>query len=100
MWYITVMKEISIQNLLSEYIVGAFRIYFVLWYSNGTMLCRYVHSYQSYLWNHAASMRVEKYGKSTCALDSAALVQAVVLKLTFGILFFFFERENLWLSRE
>lgn len=24
----------------------------------------YVHSYQSYLWNHAASMRVEKYGIS------------------------------------
>jgi len=50
------------------------------------MLCRYVHSYQSYLWNHAASMRVEKYGKSTCALDSAALVQTVVLKLTFRFL--------------
>lgn len=25
-------------------------------------LFRYVHSYQSYLWNHAASMRVQKYG--------------------------------------
>ena len=25
-------------------------------------LFRYVHSYQSYLWNHAASIRVQKYG--------------------------------------
>lgn len=23
---------------------------------------RYIHSYQSYLWNHAASLRVQKYG--------------------------------------
>lgn len=49
------------------------------------MLCRYVNSYQSYLWNHAASMRVEKYGRFTCALDSAVLVQSA-LKLNFGIL--------------
>ncbi|KAJ0079106.1 hypothetical protein Patl1_23340 [Pistacia atlantica] len=27
-----------------------------------TLRMMYVHSYQSYLWNHAASMRVEKYG--------------------------------------
>lgn len=26
------------------------------------LLFRYVHSYQSYLWNHAASMRVQKHG--------------------------------------
>lgn len=26
------------------------------------LLFRYVHSYQSYLWNHAASRRVQKYG--------------------------------------
>ncbi|WVZ99174.1 hypothetical protein U9M48_044508, partial [Paspalum notatum var. saurae] len=29
-----------------------------------TLRMMYVHSYQSYLWNHAASMRVEKYGIS------------------------------------
>ncbi|KAF0919142.1 hypothetical protein E2562_028444 [Oryza meyeriana var. granulata] len=29
-----------------------------------TLRLMYVHSYQSYLWNHAASMRVEKYGIS------------------------------------
>ncbi|KAG0545958.1 hypothetical protein BDA96_02G406400 [Sorghum bicolor] len=29
-----------------------------------TLRLMYVHSYQSYLWNHAASMRVEKYGSS------------------------------------
>ncbi|XP_062187036.1 uncharacterized protein LOC133890601 [Phragmites australis] len=29
-----------------------------------TLRLLYVHSYQSYLWNHAASMRVEKYGIS------------------------------------
>ncbi|KAK8968075.1 hypothetical protein KSP40_PGU018992 [Platanthera guangdongensis] len=27
-----------------------------------TLRLMYVHSYQSYLWNHAASMRVQKYG--------------------------------------
>ncbi|KAJ0625212.1 putative tRNA pseudouridine(13) synthase [Helianthus annuus] len=27
-----------------------------------TLRMMYVHSYQSYLWNHAASMRVQKYG--------------------------------------
>ena len=26
------------------------------------LLFRYVHSYQSYLWNHAASLRAQKYG--------------------------------------
>jgi tRNA(Glu) U13 pseudouridine synthase TruD len=59
---------------------------YVLWYLNRTLLCRYVHSYQSYLWNHAASMRVEKYGESTCAPGSAVVIQAAVLKLYFGIL--------------
>ncbi|CAL4908998.1 unnamed protein product [Urochloa decumbens] len=29
-----------------------------------TLRMMYVHSYQSYLWNHAASMRVQKYGIS------------------------------------
>jgi len=29
-----------------------------------TILHRYVHSYQSYLWNHAASMRAGMYGLS------------------------------------
>ncbi|KAG8068084.1 hypothetical protein GUJ93_ZPchr0005g16303 [Zizania palustris] len=29
-----------------------------------TLRMMYVHSYQSYLWNHAASIRVEKYGIS------------------------------------
>ncbi|KAL6609680.1 hypothetical protein ACP70R_039649 [Stipagrostis hirtigluma subsp. patula] len=29
-----------------------------------TLRMMYVHSYQSYLWNHAASMRVDKYGIS------------------------------------
>ncbi|XP_072952200.1 multisubstrate pseudouridine synthase 7 [Typha angustifolia] len=29
-----------------------------------TLRMMYVHSYQSYLWNHAASMRVQKYGVS------------------------------------
>lgn len=29
-----------------------------------TLRLMYVHSYQSYLWNHAASMRVQKYGIS------------------------------------
>ncbi|XP_057415487.1 annexin Gh1-like [Lotus japonicus] len=32
-----------------------------------TVMCKdkYVHSYQSYLWNHAASTRVQKYGWGT-----------------------------------
>ncbi|KAF3327559.1 multisubstrate pseudouridine synthase 7 isoform X1 [Carex littledalei] len=29
-----------------------------------TLRMMYVHSYQSYLWNHAASLRVQKYGMS------------------------------------
>ncbi|KAL6841932.1 hypothetical protein ACP4OV_028444 [Aristida adscensionis] len=29
-----------------------------------TLRLMYVHSYQSYLWNHAASFRIEKYGNS------------------------------------
>ncbi|XP_039833701.1 multisubstrate pseudouridine synthase 7-like isoform X3 [Panicum virgatum] len=50
-----------------------------------TLRLMYVHSYQSYLWNHAASMRVEKYGilqvvegdlvyKKGCSLGEAATV--------------------------
>ncbi|RCV14140.1 hypothetical protein SETIT_2G402100v2 [Setaria italica] len=50
-----------------------------------TLRLMYVHSYQSYLWNHAASMRVEKYGISQvvegdlvyrkgCSLGEAATV--------------------------
>ncbi|XP_058106205.1 multisubstrate pseudouridine synthase 7 [Magnolia sinica] len=33
-----------------------------------TMRMMYVHSYQSYLWNHAASMRVQKYGNGQVML--------------------------------
>ncbi|XP_007030612.2 PREDICTED: multisubstrate pseudouridine synthase 7 isoform X2 [Theobroma cacao] len=33
-----------------------------------TLRMMYVHSYQSYLWNHAASMRVEKYGSNEVVL--------------------------------
>ncbi|OAY78955.1 Multisubstrate pseudouridine synthase 7 [Ananas comosus] len=33
-----------------------------------TLRMMYVHSYQSYLWNHAVSMRVQKYGVSQVAL--------------------------------
>ncbi|KAJ7973462.1 Pseudouridine synthase family protein [Quillaja saponaria] len=33
-----------------------------------TLRMMYVHSYQSYLWNHAASMRVQKYGTSQVVL--------------------------------
>ncbi|KAF8679193.1 hypothetical protein HU200_045961 [Digitaria exilis] len=50
-----------------------------------TMRLMYVNSYQSYLWNHAASMRVKKYGTFTCALDSSVLVQSA-LKINFDIL--------------
>ncbi|RLM86859.1 hypothetical protein C2845_PM04G28890 [Panicum miliaceum] len=50
-----------------------------------TLRLMYVHSYQSYLWNHAASTRVEKYGilqvvegdlvyKKGCSLGEAATV--------------------------
>lgn len=35
---------------------------FIITPSKLSQLFRYVHSYQSYLWNHAASMRVQKYG--------------------------------------
>ena len=37
-------------------------LYWYLFYTSTTFF-RYVHSYQSYLWNHAASKRVQKYGK-------------------------------------
>ncbi|CAL9003560.1 unnamed protein product [Prunus brigantina] len=33
-----------------------------------TLRMMYVHSYQSYLWNHAASMRVQKYGTDRVVL--------------------------------
>ncbi|XP_022719177.1 multisubstrate pseudouridine synthase 7-like [Durio zibethinus] len=33
-----------------------------------TLRMMYVHSYQSYLWNHAASMRVQKYGSNEVVL--------------------------------
>ncbi|KAG8479106.1 hypothetical protein CXB51_029856 [Gossypium anomalum] len=33
-----------------------------------TLRMMYVHSYQSYLWNHAASVRVKKYGSSEVVL--------------------------------
>ncbi|KAG6647237.1 hypothetical protein CIPAW_07G064800 [Carya illinoinensis] len=33
-----------------------------------TLRMMYVHSYQSYLWNHAASMRVQKYGSNQVVL--------------------------------
>ncbi|TYI57633.1 hypothetical protein E1A91_D11G295300v1 [Gossypium mustelinum] len=33
-----------------------------------TLRMMYVHSYQSYLWNHAASVRVQKYGSSEVVL--------------------------------
>ncbi|KAL8265860.1 hypothetical protein R6Q59_003204 [Mikania micrantha] len=33
-----------------------------------TLRMMYVHSYQSYLWNHAASMRVQKYGADQVVL--------------------------------
>ncbi|XP_034707286.1 multisubstrate pseudouridine synthase 7 isoform X3 [Vitis riparia] len=33
-----------------------------------TLRMMYVHSYQSYLWNHAASMRVQKYGTKQVVL--------------------------------
>ncbi|XXG68023.1 hypothetical protein AAC387_Pa06g1223 [Persea americana] len=33
-----------------------------------TLRMMYVHSYQSYLWNHAASRRVQKYGKDQVVL--------------------------------
>ncbi|XP_010550930.1 PREDICTED: multisubstrate pseudouridine synthase 7 [Tarenaya hassleriana] len=33
-----------------------------------TLRMMYVHSYQSYLWNHAASMRVQKYGTNQVVL--------------------------------
>lgn len=33
-----------------------------------TLRMMYVHSYQSYLWNHAASKRVQKYGNSQVVL--------------------------------
>ncbi|KAI3687207.1 hypothetical protein L1987_80901 [Smallanthus sonchifolius] len=33
-----------------------------------TLRMMYVHSYQSYLWNHAASMRVQKYGTDQVVL--------------------------------
>ncbi|XP_041017336.1 multisubstrate pseudouridine synthase 7 isoform X2 [Juglans microcarpa x Juglans regia] len=33
-----------------------------------TLRMMYVHSYQSYLWNHAASMRVQKYGNNQVVL--------------------------------
>ncbi|XP_050113644.1 multisubstrate pseudouridine synthase 7-like isoform X2 [Malus sylvestris] len=33
-----------------------------------TLRMMYVHSYQSYLWNHAASMRVKKYGTDQVVL--------------------------------
>ncbi|WOL07970.1 hypothetical protein Cni_G16721 [Canna indica] len=38
-----------------------------------TLRMMYIHSYQSYLWNHAASMRVKKYGISQVVLGDLVL---------------------------
>ncbi|XP_051146896.1 multisubstrate pseudouridine synthase 7 isoform X1 [Andrographis paniculata] len=37
-----------------------------------TLRMMFVHSYQSYLWNHAASMRVQKYGANQIMLGDLA----------------------------
>ncbi|XP_021742225.1 multisubstrate pseudouridine synthase 7-like [Chenopodium quinoa] len=49
-----------------------------------TMRMMYVHSYQSYLWNHAASVRLQKYGADSvvvgdlvyCKEDSGEIITA------------------------
>ncbi|KNA14158.1 hypothetical protein SOVF_110110 isoform B [Spinacia oleracea] len=49
-----------------------------------TMRMMYVHSYQSYLWNHAASVRLQKYGADRvivgdlvyCKEDSSEIISA------------------------
>ncbi|KAG6506089.1 hypothetical protein ZIOFF_031404 [Zingiber officinale] len=43
-----------------------------------TLRMMYVHSYQSYLWNHAASMRVQKYGISQVVLGDLVLCKEVL----------------------
>ncbi|THU73961.1 hypothetical protein C4D60_Mb04t28350 [Musa balbisiana] len=42
-----------------------------------TLRMMYVHSYQSYLWNHAASMRVQKYGISQVVLGDLVLCKEI-----------------------
>ncbi|KAL4377583.1 hypothetical protein GQ457_02G034650 [Hibiscus cannabinus] len=40
-----------------------------------TLRMMYVHSYQSYLWNHAASMRVQKYGSNEVVLGDLVYIK-------------------------
>ncbi|GMI79207.1 hypothetical protein like AT3G04820 [Hibiscus trionum] len=40
-----------------------------------TLRMMYVHSYQSYLWNHAASVRVQKYGSNEVALGDLVYIK-------------------------
>ncbi|CAL9757451.1 unnamed protein product [Musa acuminata subsp. burmannicoides] len=42
-----------------------------------TLRMMYVHSYQSFLWNHAASMRVQKYGISQVVLGDLVLCKEI-----------------------
>ncbi|CAH1427925.1 unnamed protein product [Lactuca virosa] len=44
-----------------------------------TLRMMYVHSYQSYLWNHAASMRVQKYGNEEVVLGDLVYYEADAL---------------------
>ncbi|XP_039067891.1 LOW QUALITY PROTEIN: multisubstrate pseudouridine synthase 7-like [Hibiscus syriacus] len=40
-----------------------------------TLRMMYVHSYQSYLWNHAASVRVQKYGSNEVVLGDLVYIE-------------------------
>ncbi|CAA7041194.1 unnamed protein product [Microthlaspi erraticum] len=49
-----------------------------------TLRMMYVHSYQSYLWNNAASLRVQKYGTNQVALGDLVSTKVDDAKRTVG----------------
>ncbi|KAL1828255.1 hypothetical protein DCAR_0207453 [Daucus carota subsp. sativus] len=52
-----------------------------------TLRMMYVHSYQSYLWNHAASTRVQKYGSDQVVLGDLVLCKEDSGKATEEVIF-------------
>ncbi|KAK4787656.1 hypothetical protein SAY86_011489 [Trapa natans] len=45
-----------------------------------TLRMMYVHSYQSYLWNHAASSRVQKYGSNEAVVGDLVIFQGSTIE--------------------
>ncbi|KAM7508502.1 hypothetical protein LguiA_018955 [Lonicera macranthoides] len=50
-----------------------------------TLRMMYVHSYQSYLWNHAASMRAQKYGNEQVVLGDLVYCKEEITEKVTGV---------------